>query len=228
MEKYETEKETIHREFELERLILFSDAVFAIAITLLVIDIKFPDLPEDMQGVNYMELFKPTLLHFLALCISFFFIGMFWARHLSLFRYLQQYNKGIIVRNLFFLFFIVVFPFAADGIAGHIRPTFLLPFFIYFTNIFLCALMHLWLCHYIFFKHPALSINGQENEKKYIYLRSKVAVIILGVTLLVTFITNLVLPGNVFAFSAGIYVTALASIIARKKLKKYKPAKDIL
>jgi uncharacterized membrane protein len=228
MEAKETEKELIHREFELERLILFSDAVFAIAITLLVIDIKFPELPENLKGVNYLELFRPTLFHFLALCISFFFIGMFWARHLALFRYLQKYNKSIIIRNLFFLFFIVVFPFAADGLAGHMRPNFMLPFFIYFTNIFLCALMHLLLCHYIFYKKPALSIAGHHDEKKYIYLRSLVAVIILGVTLLLAAVITLVAPGNTMALGVSFYIIPLAAVIARRRLKKFKPAEEII
>ena len=106
MAAHTSEKEIIEREFELERVILFSDAVFAIAITLLIIDIKFPELPVKLDNVNYLSLFRPLIFHFFALCISFFFIGNFWARHLRMFKYLKEYNQGVIRRNLFFLFFI--------------------------------------------------------------------------------------------------------------------------
>src|SRR5436305_1260155 len=98
---------TLKKEFELERLILFSDAVFAIAITLLIIDIKFPELPEKNVQGNTIELMKPTILSFVAFAMSFFFIGRIWSKHLRLFSLLRKYDQGLISRNLLFLFFIV-------------------------------------------------------------------------------------------------------------------------
>ena len=88
---------SLHKEFELERMILFSDAVFAIAITLLIIEIKFPELPENYkESLDLFKMFKPTLLHFLGFLLSFFLIGMSWARHLKMFRYLKAYDNGVI------------------------------------------------------------------------------------------------------------------------------------
>src|ERR1700761_3775523 len=98
--------ESLHKEFELERMILFSDAVFAIAITLLILEIKFPELPESFKGINVFDFLKPTLIHFFAFVISFFFIGMSWSRHLTLCKYLKQYNNKVIFLNLLLLFFI--------------------------------------------------------------------------------------------------------------------------
>src|ERR1700744_6089437 len=102
--------EALEKEFELERMILFSDAVFAIAITLLVIDIKWPELPESRAGVDKLQLLKPTIFGFLGFALSFFFIGKSWAIHLRLFRLLRKYDQGLINLNLLFLFFIVIFP----------------------------------------------------------------------------------------------------------------------
>src|SRR3979490_2943737 len=94
----------LEKEFELERLILFSDAVFAIAITLLVIDIKFPELPEKRVEGKTLDLLSHTILSFAAFALSFFFIGRSWSLHLRLFRFLRKYDQGLINRNLLFLF----------------------------------------------------------------------------------------------------------------------------
>src|ERR1700709_58862 len=106
----------LHKEFELERMILFSDAVFAIAITLLIIEIKFPEVPEKANASEIQHLFKPVIIRFLAFILSFAFIGLMWARHLKIFKYLRNYDNGVIFRNLIFIFFIVCFPFTASGL----------------------------------------------------------------------------------------------------------------
>ena len=227
MSAHSSEKEIIEREFELERVILFSDAVFAIAITLLIIDIKFPELPENLKNVNYLRLFRPLIFHFLALCISFLFIGNFWARHLQMFKYLQQYNPGVIRRNLFFLFFIVTFPFAAGGIAGNIRSDFPLPLYVYIVNVALCSAAHLSLCNYIFYKKPQLSVKGHDDDKKYIFLRSKYFTILVFVVLFVAIVIYILFPDQFQYSFLSLYLLPIGVFIMRGKLKKYKPQEEI-
>lgn len=67
----ETNQE-LKKEFELERMILFSDAVFAIGITLLVIEIKFPEIPAEATKDAIIEAFKPVYIRFFAFMLSFF------------------------------------------------------------------------------------------------------------------------------------------------------------
>ena len=111
----------LRKEFQLERLILFSDAVFAIAITLLIIEVKVPDLHEvvDANGVhvpitdpNILKTLGHLIPKFMGFMISFMLIGLYWTVHHRLFGFVTSYNKGLIILNLVFLFFIVLMPFS--------------------------------------------------------------------------------------------------------------------
>src|ERR1700712_2037677 len=106
-------EETIElkKEFELERMILFSDAVFAIAITLLIIEIKFPEIPKGASTAEILGHFRPTFVKFFGFALSFFFIGLLWSRHLEVFKYVRAYDNRVIFHNLLLLFFVVCFPF---------------------------------------------------------------------------------------------------------------------
>lgn len=218
-------KTLLEKEFELERVMLFSDAVFAIAITLLVIDIKFPDLPENLAGVKILHYFRPTIFGLLAFIISFFFIGRSWSIHLQLFRMLKTYDQGLINRNLFFLFFIATFPFTASGVAGHVQTGFTLPFHLYVFNIMMVTVSHLFLCRYILYGKTKLALEGHEAEKKYLYIRSLytaisvAAIFVLAVLITVFFPSN----ANLIAF-LGVFM-GVAFNIARRKANKYKPVK---
>src|SRR5438477_1525847 len=100
------------KEFQLERLILFSDAVFAIAITLLAIEIKVPELPEGKitEVMLIQELAKevPKLMGFL---VSFFIIGLYWTVHHRMFGFVVNYTPRLLWLNLIFLLSIVLMPF---------------------------------------------------------------------------------------------------------------------
>jgi uncharacterized membrane protein len=215
----------LEKEFELERVILFSDAVFAIAITLLIIDIKWPEV-EHVAGENTLKLVQPMLFSFAAFVISFFFIGRFWSLHLQLFRLLHKYNQGLIKRNLFFLFFIVTFPFTAAGLAGHVKSGFLLPLYLYFLNLAAVSATHFLLVRYIVRQKPLLAVEGFAAEKKYFYFRSLYMTIALGATFLLLIIADVIFDGKMEYVTWTPAFVAVFLLISRRKVKKYKP-KDI-
>ncbi|MEO8108412.1 MAG: TMEM175 family protein [Ginsengibacter sp.] len=222
----ETQSE-LQKEFELERMILFSDAVFAIAITLLIIEIKFPEVPEDATTSQIQELFKPVIIRFVGFILSFFFIGLMWARHLKIFKYLKNYDNGVIYRNLILLFFIVCFPFTASGLTEHIRPHFLLPILVYIINIACVFISQFILCSYLFKKNSKLTVDGFEIEKNYILLQSKFVALVLAIGVVVVFSVSLIFPGNARYVLYSFYVIPFMMLFVRKNLKKYKPVKPL-
>ena len=96
----------LKKEFQLERMILFSDAVFAIAITLLIIEIKIPEVDEPTDKALLQSL-GHLIPKFIGFIISFIFIGLYWTIHHRMFGFVTSYDKKLLVLNLFFLFFII-------------------------------------------------------------------------------------------------------------------------
>jgi uncharacterized membrane protein len=107
---------------ELDRLIFFSDAVFAIVMTLLVLDIRVPDVPSDrVQEVP--ELVLELWPKFFSYLLSFVVIGLYWIGHHQTFRYVRSYDRTLLWLNLVFLLSISFIPFPTDllGEYGKLR-----------------------------------------------------------------------------------------------------------
>jgi uncharacterized membrane protein len=212
----------LEREFELERMILLTDAVFAIAITLVVIEIKWPEIPEEVKSVDLYHLFRPTILQFFVFIISFFYIGRAWSQHLKLFRLLKTYDQGLINLNLRFLFFIVTFPFTASGPFGHVRSGFVLPLFLYMFNLMAVSVTQFTIIRYIFHKKPGLSVPGQEAEKQYIYMRWKYMATSMVVLFLIMILVALLFHGNSDYVSCVFLLMPLCIRYMNRKTRKYK------
>lgn len=112
--KEDKEKRGVEEEsgfFQLERLNGFSDAVMAVAITLLILTLDVPKVSDLGElGAKLRELW-PDFLGFL---ISFLIIGYFWVAHHLMFNYVKRSSPGLLWLNLAFLLFIVVLGRAPD------------------------------------------------------------------------------------------------------------------
>ena len=91
---------------EYDRVLFFSDAVFAIAITLLVVDIRVPEIVLDAGHQLYEARGK-----ILSFAISFLVIGLFWMGHHRLFRYITALDRPIIFLNILLLGTIAFLPY---------------------------------------------------------------------------------------------------------------------
>jgi uncharacterized membrane protein len=94
----------------LERIVFFSDAVIAIAVTLLAIDIMPPEagltpLPVALTGIT---------LRIAVFALSFLIIGSFWVGHHVTFTFIQKYDYKLVWLNLVFLLFVALIPFGSS------------------------------------------------------------------------------------------------------------------
>jgi uncharacterized membrane protein len=101
-----------HRDRPLERLELFADAVFAIAITLLVIEIHVPELPRGSSSSAYWQELIHLLPSFFGYVLSFLVIGRFWMIHHSAFACTKRFQPSFLWPNIHLLLLIAFMPFA--------------------------------------------------------------------------------------------------------------------
>ena len=102
----------------LERLVFFSDAVFAIAITLLVIEIHPPYLAQDGTQPT-LEALAGLIPNFIGFVISFAVIGAFWSGHHRAFSLAGRIAPGILFWNLMLLGTIAFMPFVTGFMSSN-------------------------------------------------------------------------------------------------------------
>lgn len=101
---------------EFGRVLALSDGVFAIALTLLVLDIA---LPAAAMGGNLAEELADRQAHFFAFAISLLLVGTGWWSHHHLFTMLRAVDARVIGMNIVYLGLIVLVPFAQSVLAGY-------------------------------------------------------------------------------------------------------------
>ena len=125
----------------LERLVFFSDAVFAIAITLLVIEIHAPHVPTGAPDRAYWIALAQLWPSLIGYFISFAVIGLFWMGHHRAFALAARYHARVLGWNLGLLCAIGFMPFVTAYVAVNMFTT--VPSIVYCATMLVAALLNM-------------------------------------------------------------------------------------
>lgn len=104
--------------FAVGRVEAFSDGVIAVAITLLVLDLR---VPEPVAGVSLARRLGELWPSYLAYVISFLAIGIMWINHHAMLRRLAAVDHSVLVHNLVLLMCIVALPFTTSLLSTYLN-----------------------------------------------------------------------------------------------------------
>lgn len=158
-------------QFQLERFVFFTDGVFAICITLLIIEIRVPNREEFniYTDAGLWKYLSHTSLKFFGFLISFGIIGHYWSVHHRIFGYVKNYTTTLLWINLGFLLSVVLLPFSSGLLGEYGSDTHMyLPYSVYVANMCFTGLMNCWLWQYV--SNPKRDLLTRKISHARIYL----------------------------------------------------------
>jgi uncharacterized membrane protein len=123
---------------QLERLTFFSDAVFAIAITLLIIEVHVPHV-SAIDDASYWQALGELRGSLLGFMLSFLVIGALWMSHHRVFGLLHDYSPRLMWPNLLLLMSVAFMPFATALMSSNPRAR--VPELVYSGTLLLAGLL---------------------------------------------------------------------------------------
>jgi uncharacterized membrane protein len=119
------------------RMEALTDGIFAIAMTLLVLELKVPDLPKHASATELLHKIGEGGPAFFSFMISFLYCGLLWVMHHLAMHFVRHLQIGLVWLNLIFLMSISIMPFSC-GLLGHFLRNRAAQE-IYFANMFVAA-----------------------------------------------------------------------------------------
>ena len=116
----------------LARVEMFSDGVFAIAITLLILEIKVPPLSSVHSASDLVNALVRLWPSYFAFFYSFGGILVQWIMHHNMFNHLEKTSRPFLYTNAFLLFTIVFFPFPTALLAEYINTAYAMPAIVFY------------------------------------------------------------------------------------------------
>ena len=92
------------------RIEAFSDGVFAIAITLLVLNLQVPEIATVSELASKLGALWPKLVSYV---LSFMVVGIYWVAHHNTFHYIKRSDRNLLWLNILMMLFVVFIPFPA-------------------------------------------------------------------------------------------------------------------
>jgi uncharacterized membrane protein len=198
-----------------DRIVMLSDGVFAIAMTLLILDIK---LPESLSDAAVGDALGGLVPKFTSYIISFFVIAAYWLTHRRIIGYLKHIDNSFITLNLLFLFFVTALPIPTGFVGQHGNAWQVV--IIYTLNLAACGLVLAAMWGYALWNHKLVDSDLAPKEIRRILIG-----VFTGPVLFLLSLMILLFPTD----PSNIYYTWLSfpviAFILRRFLRGKKPQK---
>ncbi len=103
----------------LGRLQALSDGLFATVLTILVLDLKLPDISQLASAGDVHRVINELGVHLYSYVLTFIVAGVFWMAHHGDFNHIIRYNNRLLWFNLMFLLFVGLLPFSTAGMSNN-------------------------------------------------------------------------------------------------------------
>lgn len=144
----------------MQRIEALSDGVFAIAMTLLILDIKVPISEAIYTERDLIKAFLGLTPKLLSYLLSFITLGIYWAAQSTQFHFISKIDRNLNWIDLFFLLFVSLVPFTTAFLSQYI--TFRFAIFVYWLNIIMLGLILALHWNYAK-KNSFISLSENEN-----------------------------------------------------------------
>jgi uncharacterized membrane protein len=193
----------------LHRLLILSDGVYAIALTLLAVELALPESTRDLRGVALLPALLESWPKVLAYATSFTAIAIFWQAHHRLFLEVQRFD-GILLWLVFLQLGCIGFiPFPTAVIGAHVGNPVAQEF--YFGTLFVNGLVWVLLRWYATAGHRLVSPDESSRDLRLYLLRSLAApVVFLVLMVLVPLGVNRLINPLLLAYILALGYIALA------------------
>jgi uncharacterized membrane protein len=183
------------------RLEALSDGVFAIAMTLLVLDIRMPETSKGASIPELLHALKTLGPAFFSFVMTFVLSGSFWFLHHVTFHNTKYVTRGLVAINILFLMFVSLLPFST-GMLGRLGPAHPFGVMLYFANqLALSLVLNL---------HWRYARNHGLLEEPAVYPRARFVIAVQPVCFVAAMATALVSP------QASYWVIFIVMVVARR------------
>jgi len=163
------------------RLEAFSDGVFAIVITLLILDIRFPEVDYS----QFKETFVSLLPRILAYVLSFIIIGLYWVTHHNSMHAMRKTDRGFLWLNILLLLGVSFIPFPTSLLGRY--PFQAGPIVVYGITLIICNAIGYSMLLYVHYR-PHLA--APEFSEKYLRRHTPVYAVVNGLYLIAVLVAH--------------------------------------
>lgn len=200
-----------------DRVVSFSDAVFAFAATLLVLKIDLPSVTASEVTTQLPFQLIHLWPQYLANIISFLIIGYYWLNHHAIFGMLKRFNKTIVWVNLVFLIFLSFLPFPVDLYGDY--PTVHIVIIFYSLSLAIVGYLLAGIWWYASSHNRLVDKNLSQRHIHYYMIRYLIAPIVFTLSVPLALIDPVI--------SQFSWVFVILGIVLVNKLYRYKRMSEI-